>query len=100
MSATNFKRPVSIDPQERRDERQIKVMAMQIQDQAMLDKLLDGTVPIMREAMLERLLPHLPFFPKEEVTADCAFCGMRRGSVIPNECRTAAEATRDSDMPR
>ncbi len=86
MSATNFKRPVSIDPEERRDERQIKVMAMQIRDQAMLDKLLDGTAPVMREAMLKRLLPYLPFFPKEEVTADCPECGMRRGSVIAHEC--------------
>lgn len=86
----NFKRPTSIDAQERRDERQIKLMAFQIRDQAMLDKLLEGASPAMRAAMIERLMPYLPFCPKGYVTLDCPECGMKRGSVIPHVCIQSA----------
>jgi hypothetical protein len=85
MSQTNFKRPASPDPQERQDERLLKVMALQLQNQEHLDALLAGADPLMRHAMLERILPYLSFVP-EEVTADCPACGMKRGSILPHEC--------------
>ncbi len=84
MSATNFKRPISIDPQERRDERNVNIMAMQLNPQS-LETLLHGTDPMLREALLVRLRPYLQF-DTEEAIADCARCGMRRGSVIAHEC--------------
>jgi hypothetical protein len=82
----NFKPPASIDPQDRRDDRMVKVMATQILDQAMLDKLLAGSTGEMREAMLERLIPYLGFTPNPLVSSDCPACGMRRGSVIAHAC--------------
>ena len=86
MSQTNFKRPVSIHPQERRDERAVKIMASAILNQAMLDKLLEGANPELYAAMMEQLLPHLSFVPADQVTADCPSCGLKRGSVIAHEC--------------
>ncbi len=80
----NFKRPSSIDPQERREERDIALYAMAIENQDELDKLLADSSPAMREAMLERLTPHLRFVP--DPTADCPGCGLRRGSVISHQC--------------
>lgn len=85
MSATNFKQPVSIRPEERRTDRQVDFMASLL-DQADLDVLLADAPPATRAAMLDRLRPHLSFVPAEEVTADCPQCGLRRGSVIAHEC--------------
>lgn len=86
MSATNFKRPLSIRPEERRTDRQVDYMASLIKDQAELDVLLAEAPPATRIAMLDRLRPHLSFVPQEEVTPDCPGCGLRRGSVIAHEC--------------
>ena len=83
----NFKAPIPIDPQERRDERMVKVMATAILDQQMLDKLLEGSHGEMRSAMIERLRPFLSFAPDLPVIEDCPVCGMRRGSVISHECK-------------
>ena len=84
--AHRFKRPAHISAKDRREERLVKVMATQVANQEMLDKLLDGTSPLMRKALLERLLPYLPFAP-EVPTPDCPHCGFRRGSVIAHECQ-------------
>lgn len=82
----NFRAPASIDPQARRDERRIELMATYgIPDQAALDKLLDGTAPAMRTALIERLTPYLMFAP-ETAVADCPNCGLRRGSAIDHAC--------------
>ena len=81
----NFKRPAAASPKLRQDDRLVKVMATQIQNQDQLDALLAGSDPLMRHAMIERLLPYLPFAP-EEPTADCPHCGFRRGSILPHEC--------------
>jgi len=81
-----FRAPASIHPQERRDNRMVDLMALQIQDQAQLDKLLEGASPAMREAMLERVTPYLDFTPETVATKDCPNCGLRRGSVIDHEC--------------
>ena len=81
-----LKRPVSISPAERRQERQIKLMAMHIPDQAALELLLMGSSPDMRAAMLEKVRPYLPFTPEEEVNLDCPACGMKRGSILAHEC--------------
>ena len=61
-------------------------MAMQVTDQATLDNLLAGAQPFVREAMLERLLPYLPFVPREYETPDCPHCGLERGSAIAHSC--------------
>jgi hypothetical protein len=73
-------------PQRRREEKQISFLASITTDQAQLDKLLEGSTPEMRKAMMDRLTPHLPFVPREEVTQDCPHCGLRRGSIIAHEC--------------
>ena len=87
----NFKRPASIDPQDRRDDRTVKMMALHIPDQATLDKLLDGARPILREAMLAALAPYLTFVPAGPVmAADCPNCGLRRGTLFAHECVEAA----------
>ena len=83
-----IKKPSSLSPRQRRETKQIACMAGLIKNQAMLDKLLDGAGPVMREAMLERVKPHLRFAPKEEVTADCPLCGLRRGTAISHQCLT------------
>jgi formate dehydrogenase maturation protein FdhE len=85
MSQGNFKRPASVNPKARQDERLLKVMALQLQNQEQLDALLAGADPLMRHAMLERLIPYLSFVP-EEATANCPACGMKRGSILPHEC--------------
>jgi len=81
-----WKSPRHIDPQVRRDERQIKVMALQIHDQATLDKLLEGSSRQMREMMLERIAPYLSFVPDVEKDLDCLQCGRKGGAVIAHEC--------------
>ncbi len=89
----NYKAPQSIDPQERRDEKQIRCMASVLQQHS-LDVLLEGARPDMRAAMLERLLPHLKFVPAEllvidiepPASADCPHCGLRRGTVTAHDC--------------
>ena len=68
----NFKRPSNIDPQVRRDERKLLCMAMQLTDQKKLDKLLEGTSPPTRKAVVERLTPYLSFVPKAEPEYDPA----------------------------
>jgi hypothetical protein len=80
-----FKRPARLNPQERRDERAINLMAMGVPDQNALEVLLAGADAITRRAMIERLRPYLSFEPAE-VTPDCPACGLRRGSVVPHEC--------------
>lgn len=84
----NFKRPISIHPQERRDGRQIDFMASLIKGQKELDVLLADAPPATRAAMLDRLRPHLSFVPAQDVTPDCPQCGLRRGSVIAHDCLT------------
>ena len=62
-----FRRPQSIDPRERRqdreDNRQIEMMARCVTDQEMLDALLAAASPEMRGLMLERIRPYLSFSP-------------------------------------
>jgi hypothetical protein len=82
-----FKRPTSIYPRVKRDERQIKVLAMQLRNQDMLDTLLAGTTQFERDAMMERLRPYLRF-ELVEATPDCPHCGLRRGSAIAHSCQT------------
>lgn len=82
-----IKKPSSLSPRERREAKQIRCMSGLIKDQAMLDKLLEGSDPAMRAAMLERIEPFLTFTPKELVTPDCPHCGLRKGSAIDHECR-------------
>lgn len=88
----HFRRPAAADPRDRRDERQIKLMAMAVQNQEMLDALLEGAPPAIRQAMLERLLPYLPFVPQEydKPVADCPLCGLRRGALVDHDCVTPA----------
>jgi len=71
---------------QRRDEQAIRVMARQLFNQTMLDKLLAGARPDLREAMIARLRPYLPFTPDIEITVDCPQCGMRRGSILAHAC--------------
>ena len=83
----NFKAPASIDPAERRAERQVNFMAANgVRRQADLDKLLEGAAPAMRDAMIERIRPMLSFEPEATVTEDCPNCGLRRGSVMDHAC--------------
>jgi hypothetical protein len=105
MSATNYKRPSSVlvSPDKRSDEQKIRVMASTIRDQETLNTLLQGSTGAKRLAMIERLLPYLPFIPEEIAHSrnyaaidigDCPYCGMRRGAVIPHACDGAiAEAS-------
>lgn len=83
--AHNFKRPASINPRERREEKQISFMASLIRHQEALDTLLAGSPPEMRAAMLARLLPYLEFIPVELI-ADCPHCGLQRGAAVQHEC--------------
>ena len=82
---------MSLHPQDRRNERELRIMASAIYTQEMLDKLLAGSAPDMRQAMIERLRPHLRFTPAAEdiEVKDCPHCGFRRGTVVPHECDPA-----------
>jgi hypothetical protein len=82
----SIKKPGNLSAKRRSEEKQISFLASITTDQAALDKLLEGSTPEMRKAMIDRLTPHLPFVPREEVTQDCPHCGLRRGSVINHEC--------------
>jgi len=82
----NFKRPASIDPVERRAEKEIRDMAEEIADQEMLDKLLEGATRAMREALLARIGPYLSFVPDVAMDLDCPQCGRKGGAVISHEC--------------
>lgn len=92
MSAVNFRQPVEIDPRVRQKDRLLNIMAMQLNPQS-LETLLHGSTPAMRQAMIDRLRPYLQFDPNEKI-ADCARCGMKRGSILAHEC-TPTRVTTD-----
>jgi hypothetical protein len=81
-----FKRTLSIDPRERKAEKEVREMAREITGQAMLDKLLEGSTHEMRAAMLARIGPYLCFVPDVPMELDCPQCGRKGGAVIAHEC--------------
>ena len=81
-----IRKPASLSPKRRAEEKQIGFMASMIEDQAMLDKFLEGSTGEMREALLARVTPHLTFTPALEIAPDCPNCGLRKGSAINHEC--------------
>jgi hypothetical protein len=83
-----FKRPKSILPQDRRDQRQLQLMAGHVVNQHMLDLLLQGAAPGMRKVLLDRLTPYLPFAPAPLPT-ECPECGLAGGATQSHECGPA-----------
>ena len=82
----HFKCPVSIDPRERRADKEVTDMARKIETQEMLDQLLEGASIPMREALLARVGPYLSFVPDVPMQLDCPQCGRKGGAVIAHQC--------------
>lgn len=83
-----FKQVPHAKPSEAFNERQIRLMAEQLRDQADVEKLLEGASDEMRAAMLERIAPFIDFEIFDTTpTPDCPNCGMKRGTIIPHHCQ-------------
>lgn len=68
------------------EEREVKLLALCLHNEAELEAVLQGASPQMRAGMLDLIGPYLTFRTELVVTPDCPVCGLKRGSVISHEC--------------
>ncbi len=78
--------PVRDRLREERKEEAIAELTRLIGNDAMLEKIVNDAVPELRQAVLDKLRPHLCFVPAEIAVADCPNCGRWHGSAISHEC--------------